>query len=44
MLEPGSRKLPELEDVLRPGAGSDAASKGGSGPAEADTEAVGGVT
>ena len=42
-LEPGSRKPPEPELVSRPGAASEG-SRGGSGPADADTEAVGGVT
>ena len=41
-LEPGSRKPPEPELVSRPGASE--GSRGGSGPADADTEAVGGVT
>ena len=41
--EPGSRKPPEPELVLRPGPGSEE-SRGGSGPAEADAEAIGGVT
>ena len=39
-LEPGSRKPPEPELVLRPGVSE--GSRGGSGPADAET--VGGVT